>query len=437
MSAKVMKIIYTNKKTFFFMSYWHKLEIETDDIDCIKKLYTIYETDEEDDEKNGQEIICKDDVKMINISRLVDTFQNISDDTRPISCSPINHDTARPMALLCEACENDDPQKIQCILGDMSFESFEADDIYWRSSLTKNVALHCNLDSMHILCVSAACGSSRAIRVLLDSKFALVCSNISSMPLSAAIMGAKFAQISGRPIHSYTDIIAILIAYFPDDINKPISYREPYYGGYVSPLGLSCTFGFSQFASMLISAGVCCTNDGRTMPPILCAAAGDVDVDIVETLVGAGADINEKTPMQSETPLSFAAFFGRFDMVKKIVELKGDIHHIDADGKSVLDAAVMSFNTDVIKYLIDIGVRPDAGRLSCPIIACVMQIISDEQKLATGFDIIKILLDAGADINKIVGGISALSIATSSGNFQVAKFLIQHGAIYDIDQTCE
>ena len=132
--------------------------------------------------------------------------------------------------------------------------------------------------------------------------------------------------------------------------------------------------------------------------PVLLTAARQGNLKCIEALVGAGADVN-LSGKRGITPLTSSAARGYIDCVKFFIE----------NG-----ACVNSLNPDEEEFPL------------------VLAAVNGQT------EIIKILLDAGADVNrKRFSGFSALTRASGAGHHETLKILLERGAATATDEALE
>lgn len=156
---------------------------------------------------------------------------------------------------------------------------------------------------------------------------------------------------------------------------------------------------------------------------------------IASLLIEAGANLNEPD-YDSNTPLYTAVLLRNLRMCKLLVDAGADVfvrcegyESEDEDNeylnsmKSPILKAVESRNRDILKFFIDSGTdvncEDDDGSW----------LHLAAKKSRTDASTFKILVDAGADLNKIDDyGHSPLNVAIYSKNFNIAKLLVDAGA---------
>lgn len=148
-------------------------------------------------------------------------------------------------------------------------------------------------------------------------------------------------------------------------------------------------------------------------------------VEIVETLIKAGADVNTKEGVVGLTPLMYAAEKNvNIGIINLLLQNGADVNAKTNDGWTVLmRAAEYNENAEVIKILIDAGANVNAKDDDWTALMYAA-------KNSTNSDVIKALIDAGADVNaKDDDGWTALMMAAEyNENAEIVKILIDAGA---------
>ena len=176
-------------------------------------------------------------------------------------------------------------------------------------------------------------------------------------------------------------------------------------------------------------------------------AAMSNQVEIIEFLLGKGADVNIKAGDENgSTPLHWAAVFGKYEAVKALVETgKADVNARDNNNVTALDALPfdITFGTDptisidkpkIKAYLLAQSAKPGTG--SDPDSPTPSGSAKDIWTAAAEGNVaaIQAHLDAGVDINARVpegaegAGATALHIAVITKQGRVAQFLGDKGA---------
>lgn len=145
--------------------------------------------------------------------------------------------------------------------------------------------------------------------------------------------------------------------------------------------------------------------------PALVVAAIRGHADTVSLLLERGADPN------TAQALPAAVSWGQVDVVRRLLEN-------GADPNAALVRAARGRHSDIVRLLVDKGAdpnRPDKNGFTPLVFACCFET-----------EPLRILLDAGADINKVVPGkgcsATPLMAAASDGKTEVVIFLLDRGA---------
>ncbi|XKL64612.1 hypothetical protein PGB90_004698 [Kerria lacca] len=158
----------------------------------------------------------------------------------------------------------------------------------------------------------------------------------------------------------------------------------------------------------------------------LWCAAGGGHLNVVKTLVRAGADINHATLTQS-TPLRAACFDGRLDIVEYLVDHGANMHKLNKFNNSCLMIAAYKGHLDIVKYLLTNGANPDQKAL-CG--ATAMHFAAECGHL----DIVKELLKHGAEMTRNEHGLTPLLAAAERTRLRVVEFLIKQDNILYTDK---
>ncbi len=167
---------------------------------------------------------------------------------------------------------------------------------------------------------------------------------------------------------------------------------------------LAAENGNAAILERLLDSGV---DPATTMPggeTLLMTAARTGDADTVRVLLGRGADPNARESLRGQTALMWAAANNNAAAIHVLAEQGADIHaRTDnpsrSPGRRFSGAPATGFTPLLF------AVR--AGHL----------------------DTVRVLLDAGADVNDAVSdGQSALVVATANANWELAAYLLDRGA---------
>ncbi len=153
-------------------------------------------------------------------------------------------------------------------------------------------------------------------------------------------------------------------------------------------------------------------------------AARDGCLDCIDVLVDAGADVNF-TDLEGVSPMVAAIANGYYDVAARLVQLGADVNLADSTGRTPLYAAV-EFNT-----------MPESNRPA-------PYVLDNE---VTSFELIRVLVEAGADVNRQLDrqiayrtkldrgndtmlntGTTPLLRAAKSADIEAMEYLLANGA---------
>ena len=246
---------------------------------------------------------------------------------------------------------------------------------------------------------------------------------------------------------------------------------EKYETAFVEAINKKMTF----FANILLEVDaikdVNLIYDGS---PLIFIAIRNNCIDVVEALIGKGADINAKinkfnsilnidiieTALMvaihssatniaklliengatielednpNATPLSYAIYYGNPEIVKMLIERGANVNPKVKNASPLICALFYYYcDSEIAKILIERGANVNAkSEIGNMPLALAVERFNDNND---NNDIIKILIEAGADVNSTnSNGVTALKIAIDGNKHKFAKLLIKAGA--DIDNS--
>ena len=178
--------------------------------------------------------------------------------------------------------------------------------------------------------------------------------------------------------------------------------------------------GRKDIVEVALAAG----KDPNTRSPywgsLLMYATAKQHLDIIKLLLAHGADPKAKG---NEALLLGAINAKRMDILKCLVEA-GALVTKPKDARYFDDFLVAAGgNGEIVEYLLQHGVDPKGTESICGETALQMAAARGD------VDVMKMLLDAGADINhRDWNGMSALMLACQKGQQAAVEFLLAHGA---------
>lgn len=152
------------------------------------------------------------------------------------------------------------------------------------------------------------------------------------------------------------------------------------------------------------------------------------DAYSVKSLIKSGEDVNALSldligrHYWELTPLIRASIAGNIEIIEMLLEAGADVNGKDEWGDTALMATAEFGHANAARLLIESEADVDAtkpGRTTALMIAA----------RRGNLEITKILIDAGADVNIGLGGDTALSLAAWKGNVKIVETLLENGAI--------
>ena len=143
--------------------------------------------------------------------------------------------------------------------------------------------------------------------------------------------------------------------------------------------------------------------------------------DRVQTLVDAGADVNQRDPERNPVLLQ-AVWRNHAEIVEILAEAGADVNATDADGNPLLREAIWRGHTDIMQILVDVGADVNAqGADGNPLL---------REAIWRGHtEIVQILVDEGADVNaRDAEDDPLLREAISGGRTEIVQILVDAGA---------
>lgn len=192
----------------------------------------------------------------------------------------------------------------------------------------------------------------------------------------------------------------------------------------------------TEVAKILLEAGADTNRRDRCRSTALSYAGECGDKDIIETLLARGLDVNE-TNYQGFTCLHRTIFSTLdrkedecFEIFRRLVTAGADLSSNNVGGISALQCACDSGSKAFAKELLEIGpkeeINIEGAFFGTPLYAAAFR---------GRVEIVKMLLDAGADINRGRNGESPFEAARAEDHQAVIELLKKRGASAAIDRT--
>jgi len=214
--------------------------------------------------------------------------------------------------------------------------------------------------------------------------------------------------------------------------------------GAITPLSFAARNGDPAMVDLFLKAGADANTAAANGTTVLMDAALSGSAEAVNLLIDRGADINAREKQNGQTALMFAAWENRAAVIKTLAAHKADMA---VTTKVVrLEKETLDENGNPINQTVNDpdyirgDTRPRATGPTEPSANLIMGgltallIASRDGQL----EAVQALIEAGADPNQISAGdrSSTLVISTANGHYTVAKYLVDHGAdpnLFNID----
>lgn len=173
--------------------------------------------------------------------------------------------------------------------------------------------------------------------------------------------------------------------------------------------------------------------DGASYDHPLLTASEIGDLATVQKRLADGANADSKWPENDLTALYVAAQNGHVDIVNALLAADADVNQKSMQGYTALIKASQKGHLEVVRALIEAGAEVNAkgewqGREGItPLITAALN---------GHREIVETLLTANAQVNlAMVDGATALTTATMAGEPQIMKLLLDAGADIDVQST--
>lgn len=191
-----------------------------------------------------------------------------------------------------------------------------------------------------------------------------------------------------------------------------------------TPICLAAKDGHEDIFKLLRDAGALInpTEPEHKMP--LSFAIKGRHKNIVKLLLENGAKIDEKDGSIGQTPLSLAASNTDQSILRLILEYRAEVHANDYKiTESPFLLAIMGGNTEYVQSCLKQQLRLYQGAFDYYTITPLsLAVLSGHE------DIVKLLLENGAQAREMFYGLSLLSMAIAKGYYDIVELLLKNGA---------
>ncbi|CAJ0929384.1 unnamed protein product, partial [Mesorhabditis belari] len=156
------------------------------------------------------------------------------------------------------------------------------------------------------------------------------------------------------------------------------------------------------------------------LPPLICQAAKEGNVETLETLRESGGHFSYQD-YDGRTPLHVAASWGQKDAVEYLLKHGANVHVKDRWNCNAILCAIRARNIDVVRVIKEAGGRIDGNPKETGMELCFAASQGD-------FSLLECFAAAGADLRSTdYDGRTALHLASSNGHLDVVEYLLERG----------
>jgi|SRR5579884_2045525 len=195
--------------------------------------------------------------------------------------------------------------------------------------------------------------------------------------------------------------------------------------GDLTPLMMAAKNGNAEMIRLMLDAKADVNETSANGTTTLMFAAASGDAASVQLLLDRGADVNAKDITNGQTAVMFAAAGGRTEAVKLLAQRGADLNAITKVSQIIPMAERYKKLTN------GKGTRQitgEGGRSDITAMGGMTALLFASREGQIG--VVRELVAAGANLNEVNGadGLSPLTSAIINGHFDVAMFLLDHGA---------
>ncbi|CAB4029249.1 Ankyrin repeat-containing domain, partial [Paramuricea clavata] len=271
---------------------------------------------------------------------------------------------------------------------------------------------------------AASSGSLEIVKYLVEHNGDVNCEieHVGSPLHSAASSGSleilKYLVEHGANVNLNTSFVAssgsLEIVKYLFEHNADVNCENGRVG---SPLHTAASSGSLEIIKYLVEHGANVNLNTSLVGSPLRSAASSGTLEIVKYLVEHGANVNLKTLVVG-SPLHSAASSGSLEIVKYLVEHNADVNCENGRVGSPLHSATSSGSLEIVKYLVEHGA----------------DVIHNAAQFGS-LEMVKYLVEHGAELTneENLDMRAILFLACEDGNPTIVDYLLQHGAIKDMN----
>lgn len=209
-----------------------------------------------------------------------------------------------------------------------------------------------------------------------------------------------------------------------------------------TPLMMAVAFGSSGAVDLLLNAGADVKAAATSGATALHWSRGDADK--VRLLLDRGADVNARSQL-GRTPLIIAAAStGGIEAARMLLAKGAEVNMADNTGATPLMEATNAGQEDIVRLLLDRGADVNPRDTGAPGMASLLGSPLSAAALLGNTDLVRLFLSKGAQVNAVsaannvvkngpiaFGKATALHMAAAGGSVDVARILLDAGAVVD------
>ena len=277
-------------------------------------------------------------------------------------------------------------------------------------------------DAVSAVTVAAEFGHLEVVHVLIEAGANV--NRTDGMGGTPLIMAAQkgYLEVARKLVEAGANVSHVASRSGPHEVCQ-VTHRQ--ISGGATALINAAQLGFLEVVRMLLEAGaeVDQVIDGGATALYMAAQNGYLEV--ARALIGAGANVDRATD-SGYTPLVISAQSGHLAVVRELMKADANVHHATKDGDTSLWRAAANGRLEVVHLLVEAGARLEQAMHNgmTPLFgAC--------QGIGHGChpEAVRVLAGLGASVDTPrVDGLTPLLLAAHQGYLEVVRILVDSGA---------
>jgi ankyrin repeat protein len=189
------------------------------------------------------------------------------------------------------------------------------------------------------------------------------------------------------------------------------------------PIFKACHEGDAEIVDSFIKDGVSVYAKGEMTPSLVGTSTSLGHLEVLKVLLSHDLDPNRPINRFLTTPLIQSIAKGFDDLARLLIEFGADVQQEDKFGTSPLLAAVCNGHFELADTLIQMGADRSADKLQF-----LIQAARENQVSALDYIVEKLHFDPAILNDLSAKSENPLIVAAKKGNYEAAKWLLDHGA---------